>query len=699
MKHFLITTLLALTMCLFLAFTVSAEEYTLVDNLGTPDWYIGNYELMTDKQSKVVLDNGDGTYTAYPAYYILKYNITVSDGKVTQAYISDIDYSFINGKVDGAAYAYNSLIKIEIPNGVTRIVQDIFGDHNGHKENNLKELVMADSVLTVDSHSFRKAINLEKVVFSKNLIDLNEYTFLDASSLSEVVFPSGSNEVLDMSGNEIFMNTALESIDLTTRKVNSLGTKCFMNCASLGRVVLPDTIQSFGAQCFYMCENMYFASDFLPTSLTSVGFHFMTGAKHANSVLYFPEGFTQLSTTHAFAEGKYYNENGLTLVFLGKLTELNLGQYRQTGSGKLKVILTKNDFSDLNGKVVTSVERDGKLGYIAVTADTTDTDYVVKTGGTLSFSLSDSGFPESNTKWETDANGNEVYYINTNSAELYFCNGDDVELCYAVRSSKINGGWNQSVTTPVTFDKAGHMTANVHYDLTRVLSLANCGVDGVTSHTCVLCDRVENDVIPATGDHTLYEVSVCADKCEVCLNYVQKATQSHTLAEYFDYANGYMYSGIYGSMCTNEGCTHKTEENKDALIVDYGFSVPEMEGKIGITYCYLTNKAVLPDFERVNGIKIELGVLVATGENFEKNEKVLELKLNEVLDFVDVVVNYGDRTDLNGCELVIAVAVYENKDGEINKVLVQGETDKKTTDYTSLVFGTLYGISYDSLKN
>ena len=41
----------------------------------------------------------------------------------------------------------------------------------------------------------------------------------------------------------------------------------------------------------------------------------------------------------------------------------------------------------------------------------------------------------------------------------------------------------------------------------------------------------------------------------------------------------------------------------------------------------------------------------------------------------------------------------ENKDGEINKVLVQGETDKKTTDYTSLVFGTLYGISYDSLKN
>ena len=67
MKKLIVTMLLALSLCVFLAFAVSAEEYNTVDNLGDPDWYTGDYQLITDKTSKVVLSNGNGTYTAYPA--------------------------------------------------------------------------------------------------------------------------------------------------------------------------------------------------------------------------------------------------------------------------------------------------------------------------------------------------------------------------------------------------------------------------------------------------------------------------------------------------------------------------------------------------------------------------------------------------------------------------------------------------------
>ena len=74
-KRLLLTLILAVVLCTLFAFAVNAEEYTTVDNLGDPSWYTGNYQLMTDKTSKVVLDNGDGTYTAYPAYYILKYSM------------------------------------------------------------------------------------------------------------------------------------------------------------------------------------------------------------------------------------------------------------------------------------------------------------------------------------------------------------------------------------------------------------------------------------------------------------------------------------------------------------------------------------------------------------------------------------------------------------------------------------------------
>ena len=88
-KRILLTMLFVIAFSLLAVLSVSAEDYTLVDNLGDPDWYTGNYELMTDKESQVVLSNGDGTYTAYPSYYILKYSISVSGGVVTEAYIND----------------------------------------------------------------------------------------------------------------------------------------------------------------------------------------------------------------------------------------------------------------------------------------------------------------------------------------------------------------------------------------------------------------------------------------------------------------------------------------------------------------------------------------------------------------------------------------------------------------------------------
>ena len=119
MKKLLIIMLLALTMCIFLALAVSAVEYDTVDTLGDPDWYTGNYQLMTDKTSKVVLDNGDGTYTAYPAYYVLKYNISVKDGAISEAYINGFDYSFINEKT-GKSYAAGSIYRAEMPNGLTK---------------------------------------------------------------------------------------------------------------------------------------------------------------------------------------------------------------------------------------------------------------------------------------------------------------------------------------------------------------------------------------------------------------------------------------------------------------------------------------------------------------------------------------------------------------------------------------------------
>ena len=624
-KIVLLLSLIVMLMCFF-AIVVSAEEYTLVDNLGTPSWYTGNYELMTDKTSKVVLSNGDGTYTAYPAYYILKYSITVSDGKISKAVISDFDYSFVNEKAE-KSYDYGAIYKIEIPSGITQIDKDLFGDHDGGiKETTVTEIIMSDTVTSISAHAFRSAPNLKKVVFSKYLVKMGEASFLNCSNLEQIVFPAGSTAVLDMSANDLFRNCSkLQSVDLSTRNVNQLGSHCFNGCTLLGEVKLPDTIVSFGGQCFYYCENMYFASDFLPTSLTSVGFHFMTGAKHANSVLYFPEGFTALSTTHAFAEGKYYNENGLTLVFLGKMTNIELGQYRQSSSGKLKIILTQNDYSDLAGETVTIIEENGTLGFISQSGNGTA---ITEKTGTLTINMCDSNFPASNSKWKT-VDGITYNYVNRDAYEIYFCNGDDIELCYGLRSDNIDGALHKCFTPPVTYSKDDHIKAGVHYDITRVVSLANCGYDGIVSHTCVACDRVENDVDPATGDHTLVDCSACADKCTTCLKYVEKATQNHNLDEIMEYANGFDKLGKHSVICTNEGCTHADTEDIDALFENRGYSYPEDGNSVGISIRFIIDKDAVKAYEDFTGSKINYGLFAGLETSLGNND-VLDENGNQV---------------------------------------------------------------------
>lgn len=698
MKKILITMLIALTMCLFLAFSVSAEEYELVDNLGDPDWYTGNYQLMKDKTSKVVLDNGDGTYTAYPAYYILKYYISLKDGAISEAYINGFDYSFVNGKT-GRSYDLGAIYKIELPNGLTTIKDSYFGYHP--KEANVVELIMPDSITSVAAHAFRNdksstKINLKRIVFSKNLTYIGPCAFINVTTLETVEFPAGTDAVLDLSSQELFKGCSnLQSVDLSKRNVERIGSSCFNGCSSLGKVTLPDTITHFDSQCFYYCEKMYFASDFLPKNLKVAGFHFLSGCKNINDVLYFPDGFESFGS-ECFDTSKG-NPGSIVLVFLGKMTGTITLNKLAPRDVNVTLIFTKNTFDDLNSAYVTSYQNGDTIGFIGKTAD--GNNYKKNGEGTLSLVLGNPADMNSKIK---DDNGNISYYVNTNKCNnIYFCGGDTVEYCRDVRTSQPTDGKSVAnyITSPYVFDRQAHIDGGVHYDLTEVLSLANCGIDGVTEHTCVLCSRVEKDVIPATGDHTVYEVSPCADKCEVCLLYVQKATQNHAIVEYFVYENGYMNEGVYGEKCTNEGCICKTEEVKAELVCDLGYAVPEFDGVVGITYGYKANKDVLGEYERVNGCKAELGVLIATGENFQKDEKIFEFKFFAILDCVEVIVNYGDRTDLNDCELVIAAVLYQTKDGETVKTCLQGATDKAVTNYTSATYGTLYGVSLGSLKN
>ena len=295
-------------------------------------------------------------------------------------------------------------------------------------------------------------------------------------------------------------------------------------------------------------------------------------------------------------------------------------EWCDAAGNEITFIFTKNTYSDLTGRFLTAYQDGDKLAFIGKTADANDTNYIENTG-TLTLKLGNA--QTTNGSYGTDAYGNTLYQVSSQSYSLYFCGGDSVELCHNARTNAATGSDADYFTTPFTFDREAHMTANKHYDLTKVVSTANCGYDGVVAHTCVLCDRVANDVTPATGDHTVIACSACADKCTTCLKYIQKDVQSHNLNEIMTYANGFSTVGSHNIDCANEGCDHIITESIPALFENRGYSYPEDGNSVGISIRFIVDKDAVKAYEDFTGSKINYG-LFAGLETALGNNDVLD---------------------------------------------------------------------------
>ena len=258
MKKVLITLMVALSLLFTLTLVASAEKVTyegkeieLVNNLGDPTWYTGDTALaIQDKESIVILKDSDGNMTAYPAYYVLKFRVTVTDGAVTYASVTwgdqgGVTYDWLNEKT-GKEYTSGSIYYIEFPYGITACFNNsIFGkDADSKPEPNVVEIVIPDSVTTIDSQAFRRMNSCKKVTMSKNLVALPDWAFCGSTMLETVVFPEGS--LLESTGNSFSGCTSLSSINLENcTNLKTLGASLFNGCTSLYPLCKMGRVYSF----------------------------------------------------------------------------------------------------------------------------------------------------------------------------------------------------------------------------------------------------------------------------------------------------------------------------------------------------------------------------------------------------------------------------------------------------------------------
>lgn len=679
-KIFLLISAMIMLCCLF-AICASAktviydgQEIELIDNLGDPTWYTGNTSLaIQDKESIVILKDSEGNMKAYPAYYILKFNVSVENGAVKYAHITWADkggvtYDWLNEKL-GTSYQSGSIYYIEFPYGITLCHNNsIFGkDAEAKPESNVVEIKLPASVTSIDTQAFRRMNNCKKINIPAGVKTLADWTFCGSAKLETVVFDEGSQ--IEQISKAFASCTSLKNINLQDcNNLKTIGASAFNSCTSLNEIALPDSLETIGNQAFYKIGELKIAGDYLPKNLKNIGTHFLSGCTIVNEVLYFPEGMTEFSKSYHFNDGCAVKTQ-LTLVFLGKMTDVNISNtalvtFTSTGDKKpLTIVLAQNTYSELGGDFLQGTSLNGVDGYIVKNADGS-VPYTTKEG-TLTVRLCNND-PNSGTNLGKDANGNTVFKAEGAPATVIFCGSEKVELCYSVRNSNTDKGWYRFFTTPFEYDMAGH---TVHYDNVVVESLVNCGFDGVTTNTCVLCQRVASVVVPATNDHK-YEVDndcTTSHSCKVCEKVIIEAME-HILSKDIQYASGFTAVGAYIEKCTNEGCFHKVTEETPAIFTCRGYSVDE-SGKGGMVLRYLLCGEAIERYETVTGKVFNYGVFAVSqkllgNDDIMSSDSAIKVNLsNQKFDIFELKL-LGFNTDETKSAMIAIGAYVSITDGE-----------------------------------
>ena len=252
-KTLLVSLLIAVLICMF-AIAVSAEavipEWTETQTIPSIAFKEG-----FDTTSRVLLSNGDGTYTTYPTNYI----IDGSDTTFTQS--KELNFSVLNKATENKySYTYASVVRLEIPAGYTSIQERTLRTDKGFTS--MVTCKIPEGVLTMGTNNFYSNAVIQEVEFPDSLDAIGTECFR-LSSIKKVII--GKNTVVsDMA---FYDAESLETVILS-EGIKTIGTRAFIRCTSLTSITLPSTLESVGISAFYGSS---LTEIVVPENVTSIG--------------------------------------------------------------------------------------------------------------------------------------------------------------------------------------------------------------------------------------------------------------------------------------------------------------------------------------------------------------------------------------------------------------------------------------------
>ncbi|MBP5636503.1 MAG: leucine-rich repeat domain-containing protein, partial [Bacteroidales bacterium] len=214
---------------------------------------------------------------------------------------------------DMAFQYFNSLSSIILPEGITRIGEDVLMGCSC-----LTSVIIPDSITSIGIGSFRKCSGLTSVAIPDGVTLIGSYAFNDCTSLTSIVIPdSVSNISVSFNGcsslslfqgkfasedGKCLINNdgrliAFAPYNLTSYtipdNVTTIGAGAFFDCSGLTSIVIPDSVTTIGSSAFHGCSNL--SSIVIPDSVSTIASYAFYGCSNLSSIV-IPDSVTTIGS-------------------------------------------------------------------------------------------------------------------------------------------------------------------------------------------------------------------------------------------------------------------------------------------------------------------------------------------------------------------------------------------------------------------